>query len=154
MSASAQSEPLEQRLDVRVGFQVKPGERSQILGQEFADPKGILRVARTDHAQASEVARLAQKLPAGDEGLQDNVAQFRVMIEKLPECIGRQLVNFTVASGDSFHQRRAAGHLRYFAREFAGLVDRDDLGRIPGLVDDLDLAGLDDKETCSRSRPP
>ena len=146
MSASPSPSRLSNARDVRVGFQVKPGERSQILGQEFADPKGILRVARTDDAQAGEITWLAEKLPAGDESLQDNVTQFRVMIEKLPKCIGGQLVNLTVAPGDGFHQRRTAGHLCYFASEFTGLKHRDDMGRIPGLVYNLDLTRLNDKE--------
>ena len=77
VSASRHAELFEQLVHLRVGLQIQPGERHAVLGQEIADPKGVLRVARADHAQAGEVLRLAQELPAGDERLEDNVADVR-----------------------------------------------------------------------------
>ena len=93
-----------------------------------------------------KVSGSAQQLPAGDEGLQDHVAQVWLMIEQVAKCIGRQLINFAVAPGDGFDQCRAAGHLCYFARESARPVHRDYLGGIPSLVDNRDLARFDDKK--------
>ena len=79
VSASVSPNCLSSSLHLRVGLQVQPGERHPVLGQEVADPEGVLRVARADHAQAREVPRLAQELPPGDERLQDEVAQVRVI---------------------------------------------------------------------------
>ena len=115
-----QPELLEQLVHLRVGLQVQPGERHAVLGQEIADPEGVLRVARADHAQAGEVPRLAQELPAGDEGLQDDVAQLRVVVQDLPQGVGRHLVDFAIAPGDGADERRAAGQLRHLAGELPG----------------------------------
>ena len=85
MSASRHAELFEQLVHLRIGLQIEPGEQHAVLGQEVADAEGVLGVARADHAQAGEVPRLAQKLAAGDERLQDDVAQVRVMVEELPQ---------------------------------------------------------------------
>ena len=78
---------------------------SQVNGTRFLARKSrtrkvSVRVARADHAQAREARRLAQKLPPGDERLQDEVAQVRVVVEELPQGIGRHLVDLAVAAGD------------------------------------------------------
>ena len=146
MSASRHAELLEQVLHLRVGLQVEPGERHAVLRQEVADPEGVLRIARADHAQAREVSRLAQKLPAGDERLQDEVAEVRVMVDELPQRVGRYLVDFAIAAGNGADERRSAGQLRHVAGELAGSLDGDGFRRVAGFVHDLDLAGLDDEE--------
>ena len=93
-----------------------------------------------------KLARLAQELPAGDERLQDDVAQVRVVVQELPQGVGRHLVDFAIAPGDGADDRRAAGQLRHVAGELPGPVDRDGLRRLAGFVHDLDLARLDDEE--------
>ena len=91
-------------------------------------------------------ARLAQELPPGDERLQDDVAQVRMVVQELPQGVGRYLVDFAIAAGDGADDRRAAGQLRHVAGELAGPVDRDGLRLLAGFVHDLDLARLDDEE--------
>ena len=95
------AELFEQLVHLRVGLEIQPLERHAVFRQEIADAKGILRVARADHAQAGEVFRLVQELPARDERLEDEVADFRVMIDELPQRVGRQLVDFAIAAGDA-----------------------------------------------------
>ena len=80
-------ELLEQTIHVRVGLNVHPGEQRPIFGQEIADTEGVGRVPRSDHSQAGEVCRLAQELPAGDECLEDDVAQSRTLVQCLPERV-------------------------------------------------------------------
>ena len=87
-----------------------------------------------------------QELPPGDERLQDDVAQVGVVVQELPQGVGRDLVDLAIAPGDGADDRRAAGQLRDVAGELPGAVDRDGLRRLAGLVHDLDLAGLDDEE--------
>ena len=140
-------EMLEELTDLRVGLQVQPGERHPVLGQEVADPEGVLRIARADDAQAGEIPRLAQQLPPGDERLQDDVAQVRMIVQEMPQGVGRDLVDFGIAPSDGPDDRRAAGQLRHVACELPGPEDRDGPRLFAGLVHDLDLAGLDDEET-------
>jgi hypothetical protein len=47
---------------------------------KIANSEGILRVARSNHAQAGEVPGLAEELSPGNERLQDNVSQIRVRV--------------------------------------------------------------------------
>ena len=140
------AELLEQPVHLRVGLQIHPGEQHAVLGQEVADAEGVRGVARADHAQAGEIGRLAQQLPAGDERLEDDVAQaghwFRTC--RRPRPRSRTLRN-----------RRGRSPLTT-----AGVPVRcemspvnspcrwtgDRLRRVAGVVDDLDLARLDDEE--------
>ena len=59
---------------LRVGLQVEPGEQARGSGQEVADPEGVVRVARADHAQPVKSPTRAAAAP-GDERLKDDVAQ-------------------------------------------------------------------------------
>ena len=110
----------EHLVHLRVALQIQPGEQHAVLSEEIADSKRVLRIVRADHAQASEVFRLAQHLPAGDERLEDDVAEFRVTVDQSRKTSGRQLVDFAIAPGDGADERGSAGQLRYVAGEFAG----------------------------------
>ena len=48
-------EPLEELIYVGIGLQIQPGERYTVLGQEVADPEGVLRIPRADHSRARVV---------------------------------------------------------------------------------------------------
>src|SRR5882724_1643217 len=130
----------------RIIFQVEPGEEQAVAGQEVADAEGILGVAGAEDAEAGEVSRLAQELPAGDEGLQDDVGQIRRLTEDLPQGRGRHLVDLAVAPGDGADHRRPAGQVRHVAGELPGSMDGDGFRRLARFVHDLDLAGADDEE--------
>ena len=119
VSASVDAELLEQLVDLRVGLEVEPGEQHAVLGQEVADAEGVARVARADHAQARERARLAQQLPAGDEGLQDDVAEIRALVEHLPSERAGDGVDLAVAGRTARDDRRGAGQVRDVAGELA-----------------------------------
>ena len=139
-------ELLEQLIHLRIGLQVQPGEPDPVPCQEIADPERVVRVTRADHTQTGEASRFAQKLLPRDERLEDEVAQVWAPVQDFAEGIGRHRVNFTIGQGDGSDDRRTARELPSFAGEFAGLVNDDDLRRIPGLIADLDLTRLDDEE--------
>ncbi len=119
---------------------------TRFLARKSRTRKRVLGVARADHAQAGEVPGLAQELPAGDERLQDDVAQVGALVQDLAQGLGRHLVDLAVGPGDGARDGGAAGQLRHVAGELARPVDRDRLRCVAGLVHDLDLAGLDDEE--------
>ena len=50
----SETELREDLLHLRIGLQVEPGEQHPILGEEIADAKSVLGVARTNHPQAGE----------------------------------------------------------------------------------------------------
>ena len=93
------AEMLEQLVDVRVRLEIDPGKEHEVLGQEVADAKRVRRVARADHAQARERARLAHQLTAGHECAQDDVAQIRALVDDLLEELARDRVDLAVAEG-------------------------------------------------------
>ena len=139
-------ELFEQQIDLRVGLHVHPGEEHAVLGQEVADPEGIGGVARADHPQADEVGRLMQKLPPGDERLENDVADVRALVQDLSQSLPRNLVHLAIATGDGANHPRIAGQVRDVAGELALPMDRDCLRFVAGVIDDLDLARLDDEE--------
>jgi hypothetical protein len=132
-------------VELRVGLQVQPGERHAVRGQELADAEGILGVARSDHAQAGEAARLAQELPLVGERLEDEIAQRGATVEHVLEDVRRHGVHLAITAGDRRDDRRAAGQVRHVAGELAGPMDHQGPGRVVGGILDLDLARLDDE---------
>ena len=84
-------------------------------------------------------ARLAQELTAGDERLQDDVAEIRALVEDLLEERAGDGVDLAVAARHGGEDRRGAGQVRHVAGELAAAVDGDGLRRLTGLVEDLDL---------------
>ena len=142
----AHAEPLQQLLHLRIGLEVEPRKWHPVLGQEFADTECVPGVARADHADAHELAGLAQELAAGDERLHDDVAQVGVVVDELAQGLGRHLVDFAIPPGDGIDDRRAARQLGHVAGELPGPLDRDGPRGLPGFVHDLDLARLDDEE--------
>ena len=140
------SELLEQLLHLRVGLQVQPGEQHPVLGQEVADPEGVLRVARPDHAQAREVPRLAEELPAGDERLKDDVAQVGVPFRSSRRASAE--ISKTSQSPRATPLTIAGPPVRCDTSPVNSPGPRtvDDLRRLAGIVQDLDRAGLDDEE--------
>ncbi len=91
---------------------------------------------------------LVEEVAAGDEGPEDDVAQVRVDVQDLTQGIVRDLEDVALAPGDAAEDRRAPGQLGHLAGELPGPEGRDDLRLIAGVVDDLDLAGLDDVEVA------
>ncbi len=137
---------LEQVVHLRVGFDVHPGEQSAILGEEVADPECVGGVARADHAQSRKIRRLAQKLPPGDERLEDNIAERGALVQRAPQGVPRDFVHFAIASSHGADDGRKAGEVRNVAGELAFAMNRDRLWLLARVVDDLDLAQLDDEE--------
>ena len=129
-----QPELLEQLLHLRVGLQVQPGERHPVLGQEVADPEGVRRVARADHAQAREVPRLAESCRRAMNACRMTSPRSGWWFRSSPQGVGRHLVDLAIAPGDAADERRAAGQLRHVAGELPGLEDRDGLRRLAGFV--------------------
>ena len=122
---------------------------SQVYMTRFLDRKSRIRnvsceYARADHAQPGEFTRFAQQLPAGDECLQNDVAEFGMMIEQLPQGIRRKLISLDGAASDGAHDGWVARQLGHVAGESAGFVNRDPLRAIAGNVDNFHLSRLDD----------
>ena len=99
------TELFEQPVHLRVRLHVHPGEEHAVLGQEVADSEGIGGVAGPDHPQAGEVWRLMQKLPPGDERLENDVAEGRALVQDLSQSLPRNLVHLAIAPGDGADHR-------------------------------------------------
>ncbi len=140
------AELLEQLVHLRVGLQVHPGEQHPVLGQEVAHPEGVRGVARADDAQPGEAGRLAQELAAGDERLEDDVAQVRALVQHAPQALAGDLDDLAPAPRDGADERRGARQVGDFAGKFARAVNGDPPRLVARRVDDLDLARLDDEE--------
>ena len=105
-----------------------------------------MRVARPDHSQPGEIRRLAQKLPAGDKRLKDDIAETRALIQHLPQGVSGDFVHLAVAARDRADDGRKASQMRDVAGKLAWTMDCERLRRVAGIVDDLDLARLDNEE--------
>ena len=143
----AHPETLEELSHLRFSLGVQPGERNPVLGQKVAHAKRVLRIPRADDAQAHELCRLPQDLPPGDERLEDDVAQARMIIQEMSQSVRGYLVDYGIATSDGLDDRWAAGQLRHVACELTGPEDHDSPWRLTGFVHDLDRARLDDEET-------
>jgi hypothetical protein len=141
-----QTEVLEELAHLRVGLHVEPGEQGPVLGQEVAHPKGVRGIAGPDHPETDEVPGLAQELAPGDERLEDDVAQRGALIERRPERVARDLRRLALAPGHGADDRGAPGEMRDVTGELALPVDRDRLRTFAGMLEDLNLPGLDDEE--------
>src|SRR5437764_881923 len=85
-------------------------------------------------------------MPAGDECLQNQIADLGVEIEELLEGVGREFVDFGIAAGVGAGHRRPATDLRQFADERAALVYDDAPRLVARFVNNFDLAREDDVE--------
>ena len=141
-----QAELLEELAHLRVGLHIEPGEQGPVLGQEVAHAKGVRGIAGPDHPETHEVSGLAQELAPGDERLQDDVAQHGALIERRPERVARDLRRLALAPGHGADDRGAPGEVGDVTGEFPLPVDRDRLRLLAGMIEDLDLPGLDDEE--------
>ena len=133
-------------IHLRIGLQIDPCEQSAVSGQEIADAESVLRITRPDHPQTGEILRLTQKLPASDERLEDDIAQAGALVERAPERGRGNLIDFAIAAGNSAHDGWEAREVRDIAGELPFAVNHDRLRRVTRVVDDLDLARLDDEE--------
>ena len=89
---------------------------------------------------------LSQELSPRDERLQYRVAKRRVQVDDLAHPARPNLVDLAVPSRHGAHQGRFAGQMCNVPREVSRAVNRDGLGHIPRVIDNLDLARLDDEK--------
>src|ERR1700730_221074 len=136
----AHSELLECFRNRRIAFQIEPGKQHAVLRQKIADTKSILRVTGTDSAQSDEPVQRTQQLPAGDERLQNDVAQLRILIQTLMQGLARQLVDFAIRLRDAAHHCRVPGQMSHVAGEVAGMMRGNGLWLVAGYIDNLNLA--------------
>ena len=60
--------------------------------------------------------------------------------------LGGDLVDFAIVPGDGADDGRSTGQVRNVSGELSRPMHRDCFRRLPGFIEDLDLAGLDDEE--------
>jgi hypothetical protein len=85
-------------------------------------------------------------LPAGNERLQDEIAQLQILIQYLPQRLLRYFIHFAIRSRDAAHHLRVAGQMSDVASEFSCTKDPDRLWFVPGIIDELEFTGFNDEE--------
>ena len=136
---------IEQTLRVRVAVEVEISERVPVARQEFLDPKRSRGMHRADQHDVADAVR-RQLQPAIDVGPHQNLADLGVRLHETLPLLPRQLDHFPRLGDASARQRAATEEHIGFARELAGSMDGDQRVAEVRRPDNLDLAGLDDKE--------
>ena len=123
-----------------------PGERQPVRAREIEHPHRRLGSVRADDLEADPLHAL-QRLAAGDEGGEEEVAEWAVLVEQRPQCAALDRDVPERLGHERVDEDRLPGQEVQLAEKARGAVP-DQL--VPGGVDDRDLSFEDRDE---RVRP-
>ena len=136
--------PVGHQLHSLLGHGVVPGERDEILEEEFADDHRVAAFAGANHPQSKDT-RAGQKPASLLNGDQKFFAEQRHLVQNLAQPRARNAQQPRSAARDAGHDHRPAGEQINIPGKLARSM-RHDMPVLIGRIQYLDRAGFDDEQ--------